>query len=82
MIKGLRVGSGLPNIQKKDLSEFVVHVPSDPEEARVIARILDDAGNEIATLRARLHKSRSIKIGMMQELFTGRTRLPIEEAES
>lgn len=79
VIMGLRVGSGLPNIQKKSLAEFVVAVPSDPEEAQAIARVLDDADNEVATLRARLDKSRSIKAGMMQQLMTGLTRLPVPE---
>jgi type I restriction enzyme S subunit len=32
--------------------------------------------NEIQTLEQRLSKTRQIKQGMMQELLTGKTRLP------
>lgn len=35
--------------------------------------------NEIHTLEQRLAKTRQIKQGMMQELLTGRTRLPFEK---
>jgi type I restriction enzyme S subunit len=76
----LRVGSGLPNIQKKRLSDFVVSVPTDTDEAVAIADVLDAADDELDTLRSRLAKVRAIKNGMMQELLTGRTRLPVTEA--
>ena len=79
-IMSLRVGSGLPNIQKKRLSDFVVSVPTDAEEAEAVADVLDAADDELATLRSRLAKARAIKNGMMQELLTGRTRLPAREA--
>jgi len=52
------------------------------EEQRAIARILQDADTEIDTLERRLESARNIKQGMMQELLTGRTRLPVEEVSS
>jgi type I restriction enzyme, S subunit len=42
--------------------------------------VLTDADDEIAALDRRLEAARAIKTGMMQELFTGRTRLPVEAA--
>ena len=52
------------------------------EEQTAIATILSDMDNEIQTLEQRLTKTRQIKQGMMQQLLTGRTRLPIsKEAE-
>jgi type I restriction enzyme S subunit len=55
-------------------------VPFPPkEERRAIATILSDMDNEIQTLEQRLAKTRQIKQGMMQELLTGRTRLPFEK---
>ncbi|MAD76707.1 MAG: hypothetical protein CML20_18285 [Rheinheimera sp.] len=54
-------------------------VPLPPKEERgAIATILSDMDNEIQTLEQRLAKTRQIKQGMMQELLTGRTRLPID----
>ena len=39
-IMALRIGSGLPNVQKKDLERFVVHLPS-LERQREITKLLD-----------------------------------------
>ena len=40
--------------------------------------VLSDTDDEIAALERRLESARAIKTGMMQELLTGRTRLPVE----
>lgn len=51
----------------------------DFEEQTAIATILSDMDSEIQTLEQRLAKTRQIKQGMMQELLTGRTRLPFKK---
>lgn len=79
-IMALRVGSGLPNIQKKRLADFVLSVPTDSQEAAALAAVLDDADLELDALQARLAKARAIKTGIMQQLLTGRTRLLREAA--
>jgi type I restriction enzyme, S subunit len=79
-IMALRVGSGLPNIQKKRLSDFVVTMPTDSDEAAAIARVQEAADGEIVALHRRLKKARAIKTGMMQQLLTGCVRLPVEAA--
>ncbi|WP_240274916.1 hypothetical protein [Mycobacterium ulcerans] len=53
-------------------------MPTDLDEQRALARVLTDADAEIDVLRTRVDKARAAKIGMMQELLTGRTRLPVE----
>lgn len=50
----------------------------DPAEQRAIAGVLFDIDGEIAALERRLESARAVKMGMMQELLTGRTRLPVE----
>ncbi|UAL29890.1 restriction endonuclease subunit S [Nocardioides rotundus] len=50
----------------------------DPAEQRAIAGVLFDIAGEIAALERRLESARAVKMGMMQELLTGRTRLPVE----
>ncbi|MCZ2109286.1 MAG: restriction endonuclease subunit S, partial [Dehalococcoidia bacterium] len=40
-----------------------------------IATLLSDIDAEIAALEARRDKTRQIKLGMMQQLLTGRVRL-------
>ncbi|MFE7748393.1 hypothetical protein [Streptomyces sp. NPDC057428] len=52
-------------------------VPGEEEQA-AIAQVLADADDEIDALKVRVAKARSIKQGMMQELLTGRKRLPME----
>lgn len=73
-IMALRVGSGLPNIQKERLGGFQFKVP-ELEEQRAIAAVLSDMDAEIAALDRRREKTRAIKQGMMQSLLTGRVRL-------
>ncbi len=53
---------------------FEILMP-DYNEQTAIANILSDMDDEIAALEAKLAKARQIKIGMMQELLTGRIRL-------
>jgi type I restriction enzyme, S subunit len=74
-IMGLRVGSGLPNVQKSALAAFKLHLPSTLPEQTAIATVLSDMDADLSALEARLAKTRAIKQGMMQELLTGRTRL-------
>ena len=55
-------------------------IPFPPKTERgLIATILSDMDNEIQTLEQRLSKTRQIKQGMMQELLTGKTRLPFDK---
>jgi type I restriction enzyme S subunit len=74
-IMGLRVGSGLPNVQKTALAGFQVSMPIDPAEQTAIAEVLSEMDAELAALERRREKTRALKQGMMQELLTGRTRL-------
>jgi type I restriction enzyme S subunit len=74
-IMGLRVGSGLPNVQKTGLLDFKIEIPSTLPEQTAIAEVLTDMDAELAALEQRREKTRALKQAMMQELLTGRTRL-------
>jgi type I restriction enzyme S subunit len=74
-IMGLRVGSGLPNVQKSALAAFTLTIPVDPAEQTAIAAALSDMDAEMSALEVRRDKTRALKQAMMQELLTGRTRL-------
>jgi type I restriction enzyme S subunit len=54
-----------------------IRLPSSINEQRAIAATLWDAENQLDSLGARLAKTKAIKQGMMQQLLTGRTRLPV-----
>lgn len=72
---GLRVGSGLPNIQKTALTSFKIALPRSRDEQTAIATFLVDMDTELAALEARRDKARQLKQGMIQELLAGRIRL-------
>ncbi len=74
-LNSLVFGSGQPLITGSQLKSLKVIYPKQ-EEQTAIATILTDMDNEIQTLEHRLKKTRQIKQGMMQELLTGKTRLP------
>ena len=60
--------------------KLVLHVPNAISEQQAIAAILSDMDTEITTLESRRNKTKRLKQGMMQELLTGRIRLPMEHS--
>lgn len=74
-IMALRVGSGLPNIQRGRLIGFELIIPKDENEQKKIAQILSDMDTEIEALEKKLDKYKMLKQGMMQNLLTGKIRL-------
>ncbi|HEE9872224.1 TPA: restriction endonuclease subunit S [Citrobacter braakii] len=77
-IMGLRVGSGLPNIQKKSLELFTVTYPAIHAEQQKIASILSAADAEIATLEKKLTCLKDEKKALMQQLLTGKRRVVVD----
>lgn len=64
-----------------DALNIEVAVPVELEEQRAIAAVLNDMDAEIAALQKKRDKTRALKQGMMQELLTGRIRLPMPAEE-
>ncbi|MCK9319696.1 restriction endonuclease subunit S [Methanoculleus sp.] len=64
-----------PYITMDTLSEMQINLPSTKEEQSAIAEIIFDMDSEIEQLEKEREKYKKIKIGMMQELLTGRIRL-------
>ena len=58
-----------------EYSKIEIKVPSTSEEQNEIATILSDMDAEIQALETKLEKYRKIKLGMMQNLLTGKIRL-------
>jgi type I restriction enzyme S subunit len=61
-------------ISKKEFSEITYSLPNLKEQTR-IASILSDMDAEISALETKLEKYRKVKLGMMQNLLTGKIRL-------
>lgn len=79
-IMRLRVGSGLPNIQKKDLEAFSIYYPLNMHEQKKIANILSVLDQETEALQKKLHYLKQEKKALMQQLLTGKRRVKVEAA--
>ncbi|WP_323963581.1 restriction endonuclease subunit S [Aeromonas hydrophila] len=67
-----------PYITMDTLTDMCICLPKSIEEQTAIATILSDIDSELTALEQKLAKARDVKQGMMQQLLTGRIRLPLE----
>jgi type I restriction enzyme S subunit len=77
-VMALRVGSGLPNIQKSDIEAFPVVLP-DLATQTTIARYLNALREDIDLLGQSVAALKTQKRGLMQKLLTGKWRLPVQD---
>jgi len=69
-------GSTFLEISKSALENIEILTPTEKSEQRRIATVLSDTDELIAALEKLITKKRAIKQGTMQELLTGKIRLP------
>ena len=67
--------SSVDSVRRDMIAEMLIPVPS-PEEQQKIAEALSDMDNLISSLEKLIEKKKTIKQGAMQELLTGKKRLP------
>jgi type I restriction enzyme S subunit len=67
-IMSLRVGSGLPNIQKKDLDCFLISQPTLQEQSK-IASFLSEIDETIDKNKNQIRKMELWKKGLLQQMF-------------
>ncbi|MET3636264.1 restriction endonuclease subunit S [Curtobacterium oceanosedimentum] len=72
-------GDAVVHINSAALANLELRIPGRDEQ-NAIAEVIHDTDRELAAVGDRLRKARAIKQGMMQQLLTGRTRLPVEAA--
>ena len=68
-------GSGVPTLNRNDVHSFEVLVPSCSEQ-KSIAEALSDTDSLIQSIEKLIDKKKKIKQGTMQQLLTGKKRLP------
>jgi len=73
-IMRLRVGSGLPNIQKKAIEGVKIRIPEITEQKK-IASALDASDSEISSYFSLLGFFKHQKKALMQQLLTGKKRV-------
>lgn len=71
----IKNGSTRNSIGIMTLRKILVPVPKQKKEQVKIAKVLSDMDSEIETLELKRKKYRLLKVGLMQQLLTGRIRL-------
>jgi type I restriction enzyme S subunit len=69
------VKATVDSLRLPTFESFALVHPATLKEQHRIVSLLDSAEDEIRALQLQLKKTHAIKLGMMQELLTGRTRL-------
>ncbi len=75
-IRSVAVGQTMASLNTKILKDIMVILPPNKAEQTAIAEALSDADALISRLEQLIAKKRNIKQGAMQELLTGKKRLP------
>ncbi|WP_421211169.1 restriction endonuclease subunit S [Aeromonas sp. 600479] len=73
-------GSTISRLYNGIIRATMIVIPTLLEQT-TIATILSDMDSELTALEQKLAKARDVKQGMMQQLLTGRIRLPVEQVE-
>lgn len=71
----LVAGSTINHLYQKDFVKFCFPLPNSEEQA-AIATALSDVDSLISALTKKIEKKKAIKQGLMQQLLTGKKRLP------
>lgn len=67
--------SGIPKINRAELGEYTFRLPPLSEQSRIVD-VLATHGRRVRTERESLAKLTKLKEGLMQDLLTGRVRVP------
>ncbi len=70
------MGATINQITNKDMAAFQIPLPPSDKEQRTIAQALSDVDALISSLDKIIAKKRHLKIATMQQLLTGKKRLP------
>jgi len=75
-IESIRTVGAQPKLALGRIAKFGIALPRDPPEQRAIAEALSDVDGLLGALEALIAKKRAIKQAAMQQLLSGKTRLP------
>lgn len=73
-IMRLRVGSGLPNIQRSSLERFKFYLPA-ASDAELVLSICTESESGVENLERQFMLYKQLKHGLMQQLLTGKLRV-------
>ncbi|WP_446831882.1 restriction endonuclease subunit S [Candidatus Foliamicus sp.] len=75
-IESIKTVGAQPKLALQRVAAFEIAVPKTTDEQLAIARVLSDVDGLLEVLEALIAKKRAIKQATMQQLLTGKTRLP------
>ncbi len=75
-IESIRTIGAQPKLALGRIEEFQIALPQRNSEQRAIARVLSDVDALLEALDALIEKKRALKTAAMQQLLTGKMRLP------
>lgn len=75
-IEATIVGGAIPTLSQNQVYQFEITFPIDVGEQKRIAEALSDVDGMISSLEKLIAKKKAVKQGAMQELLTGKKRLP------
>ncbi|MCK7578092.1 MAG: hypothetical protein MZV65_21695 [Chromatiales bacterium] len=64
----------------EDYLKQKIHLPRDVGEQRRVVELLSETDRELSLLRAQLAALKTQKRGLMQQLLTGKVRVPVSDA--
>lgn len=76
VIEAERTIGAQPKLALQRIRDFYVVLPRDNREQAAIAAALSDVDSLISALTKKIEKKKAIKQGLMQQLLTGKKRLP------
>lgn len=74
MLNTISVTGAQPNLSLANLNDFEIDFPPIEEQTE-IANLLSDIDSEIENLEIKLAKAKKLKLGIIQQLLTGKIRL-------
>ena len=74
-VQNLIVGSNINNLKPTDIESMSFRIPSDVNEQKVLASIIDSANKAIELLEREVETLKQQKKGLMQLLLTGKVRV-------
>ncbi|WP_257293612.1 restriction endonuclease subunit S [Endozoicomonas sp. YOMI1] len=80
-IAGLAVGSTMPSLNNEVMNKLVFPFPDPEEQHRIVLRI-DISDQKIRGLYQQVMKLKNQKLGLMQDLLTGRVPVSVKEPEA
>lgn len=69
-------GTGQTNLKRSEVLECPLAIPPKQEEQKKIASTISDTERLLSTIELLIQKKKNIKQGAMQDLLTGKKRLP------